>query len=83
MEFTIRPKPVSVKPLPQYRLYIEFEDGKRGIFDATPYIKGDWYGQLKNQAVFNAVTVTEGTVTWPDGQDICPDCVYEETIAQN
>ena len=52
---------------------IIFEEKK---FDVKPYIKGDWYGHLKDTAYFKAVTTDGYTVTWPDGQDICPDELY-------
>lgn len=77
MEFVIRPRPVSVKPLPDYRLLLEFEDGKRGIYDVKPHIRGSWYGELADVDVFNAVRTDGTTVVWPDGQDICPDCLYD------
>lgn len=32
----------TVRPLPDYRIYVELEDGRRGIFDLTPYLdRGD------------------------------------------
>lgn len=30
----------SVKPLPDYRVYVEIEDGRRGIFDMKPLGQG-------------------------------------------
>ena len=28
----------NVKPLPNFRIYVELEDGRKGIFDLTPYL---------------------------------------------
>jgi len=28
----------TVKPLPHYRIYVEIEDGRKGIFDLKPYL---------------------------------------------
>lgn len=50
------------------------------MFDVKPYIKGDWFGELKDQKVFDAVRIAGLSVEWPDGQDICPDCLYEQSI---
>ena len=72
----LQPRVISVLPLPDYRLLVEYATGERKIFDVKPYIKGEWYGQLKNVVYFNAVTTDGYTVTWPDGQDICPDELY-------
>jgi|GEM_PF-6561868 len=27
----------TVKPLPDYQIYVEVEDGRKGIFDLNPY----------------------------------------------
>lgn len=79
-EFKIEPRPVSVEPLADYQLKIRFEDGRVGIFDVKPFIRGNWYGRLKDIDYFNRVSTDEYTVVWPDGQDICPDCIYEGSI---
>lgn len=28
-----------VKPLPNYKIYVEIEDGQKGIFDVSPYLE--------------------------------------------
>ena len=40
-------------------------------------IKGEWYGQLRSFEYFKRVTTDGFTVIWPDGQDICPDELYD------
>jgi hypothetical protein len=30
----------TVKPLPDFRIYVEIEDGRKGIFDLSPYLFG-------------------------------------------
>ena len=72
----LRPTAVSVEPLPGYRLLVEFDNGERGTFDVAPYIKGSWFGELRDQAVFDSVFVNGMTVEWAGGQDICPDELY-------
>lgn len=72
----LRPTAVSVVPQDNYILSIKFDNGEKKFFDVKPYIKGDWYGQLKNVMYFNAVTTDGYTVVWPEGQDICPDELY-------
>lgn len=73
----LRPTAVKVTPLPDYRIFVEFDNGEKGIFDVEPYIKGDWYGELRIEEYFNKVSADGYTVCWPDGQDICPDELYE------
>mgnify|MGYP001488362178 CR=1 FL=1 len=38
-----------VKPLPDYRIYVEIEDGRKGIFDVKPYLeKSVFFNELKD-----------------------------------
>ena len=72
----LRPTAVSVIPNDDYIISVKFDNGEEKKFDVKPYIKGDWYGQLRDAAYFKAVTTDGYTVTWPNGQDICPDALY-------
>ena len=72
----LRPTAVSVTPNDDYIISVKFDNGEEKKFDVKPYIKGDWYGRLRDTAYFKAVKTDEYTVTWPDGQDICPDELY-------
>ena len=56
-------------------------NGEEKKFDVKPYIKGEWYGNLKDVAYFKSVSVDGYTIVWPDGQDICPDELYELSYA--
>ena len=76
----LRPRATAVAPMSNYRLLVDFSNGERRIFDVKPYIKGDWFGELKDTSVFNQVMIAGLSVEWPDGQDICPDCLYEDSI---
>lgn len=72
----LRPTAKAVVAKEDYILEIEFENGERKEFDVKPYIKGEWYGRLKDIAYFKSVDVDGFTVIWPEGQDICPDDLY-------
>ena len=69
-----------VKPLPGYRIYVELEDGRRGIFDVKPYLDRGLLRQLRDTLYFNQVGISLGAVTWPDDQDICPETLVEEMV---
>ena len=77
----IRPRAVAVEPMEDYRLLVTFDSGERRVFDVKPYIKGSWFGQLKDPEVFRSVRVAGLSVEWPDGQDLCPDCLYHDSVA--
>lgn len=77
----LHPRILTVKPLPSYRLLIEYETGEHRIFDVKPYLIGDWFGALKDEAVFKTVKPCGTTVEWADGQDIAPHELSELSIS--
>lgn len=76
----LQPKVISVKPLPDYNLLVEYATGERRQFDVKPYIMGEWYGALKSLDVFNTVHPCGTTVEWADGQDIAPHELYDLSV---
>lgn len=77
----IRPRAIAVTPLENYRLLLTFDNHERKIFDVTPYIHGNWYGELQNPEIFKSVRIAGLSVEWPNGQDICPDCLYNDSVS--
>lgn len=73
-------RPISVTPLSDYCLLIEFENSEKRLFDVKPYKTGSWYGQLKDINFFNNVKIAGHTVEWVDGQDIVPHELYELSV---
>lgn len=69
-----------VKPLSNYRIYVEIEDGRKGIFDMTPYLNHGVFQQLKDVHYFNQVGILFGAVTWPNEQDIAPETLLAEML---
>lgn len=63
----------TVKPLPDYRIYVETEDGRKGIFDLKPYLDHGVFRELRDVYYFNQVGILFGAVTWPHEQDIAPE----------
>ncbi len=72
----LRPTVVSVFPLPDYQLKLIFDNGEKKLFDVKPYIKGSWFGELKDPELFCTVAANGYSVEWKNGQDICPDDLY-------
>ena len=73
----LRPTATKVFPKHDYTINVIFDNGEERIFDVKPYIKGSWYGMLKDETYFGRVSTDGYTVVWPEGQDICPDELYE------
>ena len=76
----LRPTAINVTVLKDYTLKILFDNKEIRIFDVKPYIKGAWYSKLKDLAYFSMVKPDGFTVCWPDGQDICPDELYYNSV---
>lgn len=76
----LQPKVLSVKPLDDYRLFVEWETGEKKIFDVKPYISGNLFGRLKDLKTFGTVHPRGSTVEWADGQDIAPHELYELSV---
>jgi hypothetical protein len=70
----------TVKPLADYRIYVELKDGRKGIFDLKPYLDLGVFRELKDIGYFNQVHVLFGAVTWPHEQDIAPETLLAELV---
>ena len=71
---------LTVEPRENFTLFLTFSDGKKGIFNAKPYLKtGTLFKELKNPSLFRSVKVGDVTIEWANGTDLCPDCIYQET----
>ena len=70
----------EVKALPNYRLAIVFRNGEKGIFDCNPYRGYECLSGIWADGVFDKVVADHGTVMWPNGADLCPDEVYDNSV---
>ena len=77
-------KVVSVKPLENYLLEIEFEDGIRKIINTRPFIGEGISAALKDESYFRQVSLEDGGgITWPNGYDFCPNFLRDDVPAVN
>lgn len=63
----------TVRPLDDYQIYVELEDGREGIFDLKPYLDHGIFRELQDKSYFSRVGIVFGAVTWPNDQDIAPE----------
>lgn len=56
-----------------YKIYVEIEDGRKGIFDMKPYLDKGVFRELADPEYFKQVSIVLGAVTWPNDQDIAPE----------
>lgn len=76
----MNPRVKEVFPLDDYKLRLVFTNGEVKLFDAKPYLNIGIFKELKDIKAFNAVRPDLGTVSWENGQDLCPDTLYLESI---
>jgi len=70
---------IKVKPLKDFHLYLEFEDGAKGELDIRKLVKfRGVFEALRDEAFFAKVEVNPewGTIFWPNGADLDPDVLY-------
>ncbi len=59
-----------------YQLNLVFTNGEHGVFDCSKMLDFGVFKELRNKHYFKQVKVIDGTVVWPNEQDICPDTLY-------
>lgn len=74
------PRIKNVKPDKNYTLILTFDNDEERRFDVKPYLDKGIFSDLKDQNIFNGVRPFLGSIQWPDGQDFCPDMLYEESV---
>jgi len=71
---------ITVKTLPEHKLFLEFETGEKKIFDFKPKLDMPVFRKLKNEKLFNMARVEYGTVVWDDNTDIAPERLYSDSV---
>jgi len=78
--FPLGPRVVDVVPNNRdYTLTVTFDNGEVRLFDVKPYLNKGVFVKLQNPVYFITVSVLNGTVSWNDEQDFCPDMIYEKS----
>ena len=80
MDQSLGPRAVSVQPLENYMLQVEFDNGETRLFDVSPYLEKGVFSKLKNFSFFMKAHQEYGTVVWDETLDIAPETLYEKSI---
>ena len=71
------PKPVEVKALEGYRLWIKYSDGVEGVVDLSDLAGKGAFGLWKDYREFEKVYIgAGGAIAWGEEIDLCPDALY-------
>lgn len=77
----IEPRPIQVRALENYKIYLKFETGEEKIYDMTMLIKKyPFYSKLKDETYFKNVRTRGCTVEWENGEDVAPELLYNDSI---
>ncbi|MCF8448262.1 MAG: DUF2442 domain-containing protein [Taibaiella sp.] len=79
----MNPRVNAVQPKPDYILAVKFNNGEQKLFDVKPYLTKGIFTALADRSIFNQVKVFNGSVLWPGELDLCPDTLYEDSVAIN
>ena len=72
-------KVVQFQKVAPYTLDVGFEDGSHQVIDFQPILKGEMYGPLNDEQVFDQVKLDKEvhTLIWPNGADFDPATLYD------
>ena len=70
-------KPIEVRALPDYKLWLRFDDGVTGEVDLSGYVGKGVFAIWNDYNVFEQVYIGEADqIAWRDEIDMCPDTMY-------
>ena len=70
-------KPVEVKTLPGYRLWLRYTDDVEGEVDLSHLAGRGVFAAWDDYQVFENVHIgANGAIAWNDDIDLCPDALY-------
>ena len=80
MEY-ITPRVLEVRALEKYFLYLKFNTGEEKVYNMKTCIDQiEYYKNLKNRKYFENVKPRGVTVEWKEGEDVCPENLYLDSI---
>jgi hypothetical protein len=69
--------PVSVQPLPDYRIHIKYSDGAQGDVDLSEFAGRGVFAAWADPQFFRLVHIGEHRqIQWNDEVELCPDAIY-------
>ncbi len=76
----MNPRISKISTTDDYELYLTFTNGEIGVYDCTGLLDFGVFKELKNKLYFRQAKIIDGTVVWPNEQDICPDTLYLDSV---
>lgn len=75
---------IAVKPLPQYTVWLKYDDGVEGTVDLSHLVGKGVFAAWKNPRAFEQVRIGDsGELRWGETLDLCPDALYLRLTGQS
>jgi Protein of unknown function (DUF2442) len=73
----LMPRPVEVKPLKRFRIWLRYDDGAQGEVDLADLAGKGVFRAWSEPGGFESVRVSDhGSIAWSDDLELCPDALY-------
>jgi Protein of unknown function (DUF2442) len=70
-------RPVEVRPVGRYRIWLRYQDGTEGEVDLSHLAGKGAFAVWEKEGVLAKVTLgQQGAIQWPGDLDLCPDAMY-------
>ena len=76
----MNPRISEISATDNYQLNLTFTNGEQGVYDCSLLLDFGVFKELKNKLYFKQAKAINGTVVWPNEQDICPDTLYLDSV---
>ena len=76
---------IDARYLGDYKVWLEFNDGRKGVVDLSDELHGEELEPLRNRDRFSEFYLDYGlaSIAWLDGQDFTPEFLYDKLKAMN
>lgn len=78
----IPPRIKNIEVLEDFKLKIIYVTEEIRIYDMKKNFKFDYYKKLKNFNYFQTAKAVDVTIEWPDGEDIDPNELYNNSVLE-
>jgi len=70
-------RPVEVRALPKYKIWIKYSDGNQGEVDLSEFVGRGVFKLWEDYSFFQKISLgSSGEIMWNDQIDLCPDSIY-------
>ncbi len=76
---------IEAKYIDGYTLALVFENGKKGTYDFSNYVKrGGVFNRFSDLSFFKKFYINKelGALCWPDGLDVAPETLYHAVTGE-